>query len=157
VKTHLSPPHHDARLQERSTALYRIHEIGRLISTEFDQLVAKHNITRAQWLAYMHVAQNPGTKQTALAEQMQMGRAAAGKLFDKLEENGWIERRVDPRDHRAKLVYPRRDSPELLEIIPDAAVALYDKVYEGLTDDDVSTLLRILDKMAVNTASAPRH
>src|SRR5690606_25695218 len=109
--------------------MYRIHEVSRLISTHFDQLVAAHGITRAQWTAVMHVSQNPGATQTQLAGVMQIGRAAAGKMFDRLEEKGWIERRLDPHDNRLRRVYPHNKIEPLHEIIPAAAIKLYDDFY----------------------------
>jgi DNA-binding MarR family transcriptional regulator len=47
-----------------------------------------------------------GTRTTTLAERAGMGKAAMGELVDELESLGYVERRPDPTDRRAKLVHP---------------------------------------------------
>lgn len=45
-----------------------------------------------------------GTRLTALAEQAQVTKQTAGFLVDQLERSGYVERRPDPTDARARLV-----------------------------------------------------
>lgn len=138
--------------KRRAITMYRIHEVSRLMSTEFDKLVAEHGITRAQWFAFMHISQNPGCSQTELADKMQMGRAGAGKLLDKLEEKGWIFREMDPDDRRARRVWLKQDTPEFLKIIPEASNRFLDKVYKDLSGADIERLGFVLDTVARNLA-----
>lgn len=140
----------DRRLVIRAEAMYRIHEISRLISTYFDAAVAEHDITRAQWSAIMHVSQNPGATQTELAGLMQMGRAATGKMLDRLEQKSWIERRPDERDSRLRRVYPHKDADTLFAFMPEAARHLYDDFYAGMPDNQVEDLYDLLMKMRSN-------
>jgi MarR family transcriptional regulator for hemolysin len=138
------------RMNVRADAMYRIHEVSRLISAYFDQLVAEHGITRAQWSAIMHVSQNPGATQSQLADIMQMGRAAAGKMFDRLEEKGWIERRSDENDNRVRRVYSRNQIDPLRAVIPAAATRLYDDFYADLSDEQIDQLHDALMVMREN-------
>ncbi|MBJ7578157.1 MarR family transcriptional regulator [Devosia sp. MC532] len=136
--------------ERRATTMYRIHEVARVMSTEFDKLVAEHGITRAQWAAFMHISLNPGCRQTELADKMQMGRAGAGKLLDKLEEKGWIRRETDQDDRRARRVWLKKDTPELLTIIPEASDRFLDRVYKDLSEYDVERLAFALDTVIRN-------
>jgi MarR family transcriptional regulator for hemolysin len=138
------------RVNVRADAMYRIHEVSKQISLYFDQLVAAHGVTRAQWSAYMHVSQNQGATQTQLAEIMQMGRAAAGKMFDRLEEKGWIERQSDAKDNRVRRVYTRTEFEPVMKVIPTAAIELYDAFYAGMSDEDVDKLHDTLMTMLEN-------
>ena len=97
----------DARPEVLSAGkiLYIIHELSRLISTTFDGYMARHRLTHGQWWAIMHIYENQGASQSDLAAIMQMGRASAGKLFERMEAKGWIERRPDPHDNRIRRVY----------------------------------------------------
>ena len=85
--------------------LYIIHELSRLISTNFDQYMAKHKLTHSQWWALMHLYANQGASQSDFAAIMGMGRASAGKLLERMEAKGWIERRPDPSDSRVRRIY----------------------------------------------------
>lgn len=141
------------RIKVRADAMYRIHELSRLISLYFDQLVAEHGVTRAQWTTLMHVGQNPGCTQTQLADTMQVGRAAAGKMLDRLEEKGWIERQSDAADNRVRRVYAKPPT-ELQDIIPTAAIRLYDDFYAGLSDKQIDTLHETLSTIIENGREA---
>ncbi|HYI46606.1 MAG TPA: MarR family winged helix-turn-helix transcriptional regulator [Actinomycetota bacterium] len=47
-----------------------------------------------------------GTRLTKLAERAQLSLAAASEFVSELEELGYVSRRVDPADRRAKLIVP---------------------------------------------------
>lgn len=142
------------RLTFQADAMYRVHELSRLISAHFDHLVAAHGITRAQWTAIMHASQNPGSTQSELAEIMQMGRAAAGKMLDRLEEKGWIERRPDASDNRVRRVFTRNEIAPLQDVIPAAAAQLYQDFYAGMTDGEVEQFHNTLVAMVGNGRAA---
>lgn len=47
-----------------------------------------------------------GVRLTELAGRAQLGLAATSEMVDNLVELGYLERRPDPRDGRAKLIFP---------------------------------------------------
>jgi DNA-binding MarR family transcriptional regulator len=47
-----------------------------------------------------------GIRLTTLAERAQLSLAAASELVNELQELGYLERRADPTDRRAKLIVP---------------------------------------------------
>ncbi|MDA3646906.1 MarR family transcriptional regulator [Saccharopolyspora indica] len=47
-----------------------------------------------------------GSKVTALAEAAGMTQQSMGELVAHLEQHGYVERKVDPRDRRVRLVVP---------------------------------------------------
>ncbi|MDB5529404.1 MAG: MarR family transcriptional regulator [Devosia sp.] len=90
---------------EHEELFYLIVELSRHISTQFDKLMLRHRLTHSQWWALMHIYKQEGLTQSALATLMQMGRASAGALLEKLAAAGWIERRPDPSDSRVRRVF----------------------------------------------------
>jgi MarR family transcriptional regulator for hemolysin len=155
VSTYIPPTFaDDPRVAVRSDAMYRIHEVSRLISTYFDQSMAQHGITRAQWTAIMHISQNPGSTQTELADLMQLGRAATGKMLERLEQKNFIVRNGDETDSRLRRVYPHEDLQRLTSFIPEAAVKLYDAFYRDMDDADIDALYSGLMAMRSNALSA---
>jgi DNA-binding MarR family transcriptional regulator len=60
-----------------------------------------------------------GTRATTLAERAGMGKAAMGELVDELERLGYVERRPDPADRRAKLVVPTPRALEVTRLVHD--------------------------------------
>jgi DNA-binding MarR family transcriptional regulator len=61
------------------------------------------DITLAQARVFQRVAQE-GSRLTDLAAAAQVTKQTAGSLVDQLEQAGYVERRPDPRDGRARLV-----------------------------------------------------
>ena len=61
------------------------------------------DVTIAQARVFERVGRH-GTRLTELAEQAQVTKQTAGFLVDQLEKAGYVERRPDPSDARARLV-----------------------------------------------------
>jgi MarR family transcriptional regulator, transcriptional regulator for hemolysin len=82
-----------------------IADVARLLRTAFDRRVRRLGITRAQWLVLTRLHRHPGASQSEVAEMMEIERASAGRMIDRLEANGWVERRAQNGDRRVKRVY----------------------------------------------------
>jgi len=74
--------------------------VARLIRTVFDRRVREIGLTRAQWLVLTRLYRRPGASQSELAEMLEIDRASAGRMIDRMEKSGWIERRADGLDRR---------------------------------------------------------
>ena len=55
-----------------------------------------------------------GVRLTVLAERANLSLAACSELVNELQEAGYLERRPDPSDGRAKLIYPTAKGRGLL-------------------------------------------
>lgn len=67
--------------------------------------------------AHLQITGNIGTKGirlTALAARAQLSLAAASELVNELQSLGYLERRSDPADARAKLIFPTARGLQLL-------------------------------------------
>jgi DNA-binding MarR family transcriptional regulator len=75
-----------------------------------------HDITRAQGrlLAGMDA---DGTRVVTLAERARVPKQTAVSMLDRLEEAGYVERTVDPRDRRARLVRFTDKGRRLLPVV----------------------------------------
>ena len=88
-------------------------ECARLLTRRFDARLAEMGFTRNQWLVMNTVYRNEGMRQTAIADATEIGAAPLGKVIDALQADGWLERRADLRDRRAKRLFltPRAHHP----------------------------------------------
>src|SRR5829696_4560215 len=82
-----------------------ISDVGRLLRTAFDRRVRRLGLTRAQWLVLTRLHRRPGASQSELAEMMEVEKATAGRMIDRLEAKGWVERRAQNGDRRIKRVH----------------------------------------------------
>ena len=99
-----------------------------------------------------------GTRLTELAVRSNMTRPSMSELVDDLQRLGYLERRPDPSDGRAKLICPTRKGRRLLvqalraveEIERGYADAVGTERFEALT----STLRALLDAQPEDARSA---
>jgi len=79
---------------------YMLSDVARLMRTVFDRRVRDLGLTRGQWLVLTRLHRRPGASQTELADMLEIDRARAGRMIDRMEKNGWGERRADSGDRR---------------------------------------------------------
>jgi MarR family transcriptional regulator, transcriptional regulator for hemolysin len=82
-----------------------VHDVARLLRKRFDQRARTLGLTRAQWQVLAHLSRNEGIHQTGLADILEVENITLGRLVDRLEEAGWVERRLSPADRRVRLLY----------------------------------------------------
>jgi DNA-binding MarR family transcriptional regulator len=80
------------------------------------------NLTRLHGAVIAHLDQD-GTRATELARRSSRHKQVIGRIVDELEDLGYVERRADEGDRRAKLVVPTERGSEVMrlsdEIIAD--------------------------------------
>ena len=84
---------------------YVLSDVARLIRTVFDRRVRDMGLTRGQWLVLTRVYRRPGVSQTELADMLEIDRASAGRMIDRMEKGKWLERRADRDDRRVKRLH----------------------------------------------------
>ena len=80
--------------------LILIGDAARLIRTEADRRARRLELTRAQWVILARVERTPGLSQRELAELLEVEPITVGRLVDRLEARGLVERRPVPGDRR---------------------------------------------------------
>lgn len=145
--------------QELDTGLrfgFLIHDVSRLRRIVIDRALKPLGITRSQWWVLAFLSRRDGMTQTALASDLDLTKVAIGGLIDRMEAAGYVERRTDKRDARARrvmltragqgLVYTIRESVEVAEraILADLSEAELDAAALALVKIK-STLLGLID------------
>jgi DNA-binding MarR family transcriptional regulator len=82
---------------------------ARLAATGYDDLSPRHGAV----LAYLD---EDGIRATELARLSGRHKQAVGRLVDELEELGYVTRRPDPADRRAKLIVPTARGLQQLQL-----------------------------------------
>lgn len=76
---------------------------------------AGYGITLPQARVFQRIA-DEGSRLTQLAEAAQVTKQTAGYLVDQLEQDGYVRRVPDPRDHRAKLITITRRGQQCIAV-----------------------------------------
>lgn len=112
---------------------FLVSDVARLLRTEFDRRVRDFGLTRSQWLALTRIYRQPGCTQSELAETMEMEKGPAGRLVDRLEDNGFVVREADDADRRVKRIHLTRKAEAIERSM--RAIAL-ETIHEALSDLD---------------------
>lgn len=86
-----------------------------------------------------------GTRLTTIAERMGISKQAVAQLVAELEEMGFLQRRPDPEDGRAKLIFFSGNGLEAgLSILGEVEEELKDRIGQARMTEFKSTLDEIL-------------
>jgi DNA-binding MarR family transcriptional regulator len=124
-----------------------ISDVARLIRTAFDRRVRELGITRAQWLLLTRLHRHPGVSQSELAELMEVERASAGRMIDRMEANGWVERRAQNGDRRVKRVYLTEEAERVHRRIWRVAEDTVENALSDLSAAEAAQLMRLLARV----------
>ena len=134
-----------------------ISDVARLLRTAFDRRVRELGITRAQWLVLTRLHRHPGLSQSELAELMEVERASAGRMIDRMEANGWVERRALTGDRRVKRVYLTAEAEQVHQRIWRIAEATVEDALGDLSGPEAAQLMSLLGRVKKSLLEDVEH
>jgi MarR family transcriptional regulator, transcriptional regulator for hemolysin len=129
---------------------YVLFETARLLSKRFDQRARSLGLTRAQCQVLSRLALHEGINQAGLAELLELEPISLARCLDRLEQAGWIERRLDPADRRARLLYMTEKARPVFDRIMELAYDVRMEALVGLAEDERDRLLAMLQHVRRN-------
>lgn len=131
---------------------FRISWIARLQRARFDARARDLGLTRAQWRVIATIRLREGMSQTDVASQLEVSNVTAGRIIDKLEERGWVERRPHPDDRRARCLYLMPAATPMLGRLSDLGADEERIALDGLSDGERAALDGLLVRIIGNMA-----
>ena len=129
---------------------FLIHDSARLMRVLFDQRVKDVGLTRSQWWVLLHLLRGDGVTQSELAQELDLGTPSLGTLLDRLEEKGWVERRSDANDRRAKRVHHTEKARPVMVFMTEVGSKLTKQALAGLSADEQRHLIEMLIRIKAN-------
>ncbi|MCA0249778.1 MAG: MarR family transcriptional regulator [Proteobacteria bacterium] len=122
---------------------YVLSDVARLMRTVFDRRVRDIGLTRAHWLVLTRLYRRPGASQTELAVMLEIDRASAGRMLDRMEKNGWVERHADSEDRRINRLYLTDDARRAHKAMWAIAEATVDDALAPLSERERDQFTRL--------------
>jgi MarR family transcriptional regulator for hemolysin len=97
--------------------LILLHDVARMLRTRFDQFARMRGLTRAQAIILSRLSRQPGLSQNEMAAICEVEPITVGRLIDRLEGRGLVERRADPSDRRVRRLHLLAAAEPLLKEI----------------------------------------
>jgi DNA-binding MarR family transcriptional regulator len=135
-----------------------LHDVARLVRTRFDQRARSSGMTRAQWIILARLQRQPGISQNDLAAICEVEPITIGRLVDRLEARGMLERRADPADRRIRRLHLLPASEPILKEIFRYKAQLHREITGGLDEAACGALtdglLHIKEKLNAEAGGA---
>ena len=133
---------------------FLMHDVSRLLRKTFDRHARTIGLTRAQWRVLAHLSRNEGIKQAGLAEILEIKPITLARLLDRLDAHGWVERRLDPKDKRARRLFLTNKGRSIIRELRVVALSVREEALSGLTDSEQDLLIDQLRAVKENLLSA---
>jgi MarR family transcriptional regulator for hemolysin len=134
----------------------QLHDVARMQRTRFDRWARKYGLTRAQGVILARLHRQPGLSQIEMADICEVEPITVGRLVDRLEARGLLERRPDPTDRRINRLHLLPASEPILAKIEAYRAELSDYLLDGISAEQreivVNVLLHMKNKLTMETA-----
>jgi MarR family transcriptional regulator, transcriptional regulator for hemolysin len=127
-------------------------DVARMVRTLADARARDHGMTRAQWMILVRLDRQPGMSQNELASLIEVEPITVGRLIDRLERRGMVERCPDPQDRRIWRLHLTPAAQPMLKKIMKARAELNDILIAGLPKQDLQAVVDCLLQMKTNLA-----
>jgi MarR family transcriptional regulator, transcriptional regulator for hemolysin len=129
-----------------------INDVARLMRKRFERRAraASLGLTRAQAAVLANLARQEGINQVSLAQILELEPITLARLLDRLQAARLIERRPDPKDRRAHLLYLTEAAYPLLDRIFALAAEVREDALAGIVEPNRGLLLDMLIAMKAN-------
>ena len=133
-----------------NSLFYMLHDATRQLRKHFDRRATRLELTRAQWRALKATSRQEGLSQAELADYLDMEAIPVGRVIDRLEKTGFVERRADPTDRRRWRLYLTPKAHAVVGEMEDIATGLREDALRGVERDDLDALMRVLGRIKEN-------
>lgn len=124
--------------------------VARQLRVTFDQSAEESGLTRAQWHVIAAVSRNPGATQRMIAEALEVREITAGRLVDRLCEEGYLKREEHPSDRRAYCLYLTPAAQPVLDKLDELGKVHEAAIFAGFDTAELEKLDALLEAISRN-------
>ena len=129
---------------------FLISDVSRLMRRRFDERARLIGVTRAQWRTLTTLLRHEGAHQGRLADLLEVEPITLCRMIDRLEEAGLVERRRDPADRRAWLIYLTDKARPILDQLRALADSMFVDLLQGVSEADRAATMATLNTIRTN-------
>lgn len=130
---------------------------GRLMRIRLDERLLPLGLTQAKWLILLYLSRNGGVMpQKDIADCVGVEGPTVVRVLDALERMGFIERREQPADRRAKDVRLTPQASTVLEEIAKVTERFRQEMWAGVSDEDLAAYERVIAILQRNLNASSR-
>lgn len=142
-------------------ALYNLAACYGMASRRIDQTLKPFGlsaVTMNALLIIKHLGGEKGLQQSEIARRMIVSAGNITRLLDRLEKQGWVERRASAADRRIKCIVVTSSASKLLEKVWPVYLKCVDGIVSLLSKPHIKSAVFVLDdlrkKLSINPGEA---
>jgi MarR family transcriptional regulator, transcriptional regulator for hemolysin len=133
------------------SVIFDIIETSRHLRRAFDRRALASGATPTQWRVLVKLARmGDGQRQIDLAESIDVEAITLGRMIDRLEQAGLVERRRDDADRRAWRIFLTPAAAPVVETLQTLGDQFHADALEGLSLEDIQAARRVLEHIRSN-------
>ena len=137
----------DKKNKSDSSLTTLLSKSARLMSNRLNRNLLTHEVTAEQWAILSTLWKKNGQTQQALADYANKNKASITHLIDNLEKRALVERSVDEKDRRNKLVYLTSEGADLQEALTKVVNKTIKKVTADVDKKELKQCKKALKKI----------
>jgi MarR family transcriptional regulator for hemolysin len=126
---------------------FLVRDVSRLCAKRFERNARELELTLPQCKVLAHLSRNEGISQARLAELTETDPMTLVRTLDRMQQDGWIERRPDPIDRRAHCLFLRDPARPILDRIWKFAEQTRAEALAALSQGDREHLIDLLERV----------
>ncbi len=134
---------------------FLISDVSRLMRRRFDERTRQIGVTRPQWRTLTMLSRHEGLNQGALADLLEVEPITLCRMIDRLEEAGLVERRRDPGDRRAWLIFLTEKARPVITQLRALADDMIDHALGGVGEAEQAQMSATLAHIRNNLNDKP--
>ena len=134
---------------------FLLKDTTRRYTRRFEERAQALSLTLAQCRALLHLENNEGVSQKRLSELTELGPMTLVRILDRMESDGWVQRRFDPTDRRAHTLWLTPKSRPVLEHIARLVTETRAETLHGLSNEERAKLIELLERVHAKLSSLP--
>jgi MarR family transcriptional regulator for hemolysin len=126
---------------------FLVRDVSRLCAKRFERNARELELTLPQCKVLAHLSRNEGISQARLAELTETDPMTLVRTLDRMQQDGWIERRPDPIDRRAHCLFLRDPARPILDRIWKFAEQTRAEALAALNQGEREHLIDLLERI----------
>jgi DNA-binding MarR family transcriptional regulator len=99
------------------------------------------------------LAENEGASQKQLSDITEIAPVRLGRILNRMEAAGWMERRRHPADGRVRLLAVTENAEPVLRLIQTIIHKTYVEALQGLSTDEIAFMVEALECVHSNLSA----
>lgn len=134
---------------------FLLKDTTRRYTRRFEERAQALSLTLPQCRALLYLESNQGVSQKRLSELTELDPMTLVRILDRMEADGWVQRRFDPADRRAHSLWLTPKARPVLAHIGQLIAETRAETLHGLSNEERGKLIELLERVHSNLAALP--